>query len=42
MVGGAHGQAGHHVLKHVVLVRKPNNVIATIPPPHGMELIALV
>ena len=42
MVGGARGQVGHHVLKRVVLVRKPDNVIATIPPPHGVELIALV
>ena len=30
MVGGAHGQAGHRALQHVVVVRGPDNVPATI------------
>ena len=42
MVGGAHGQAGHHVMPHVVVVRGPDNVIVTILSPQGVEVIVLV
>ena len=42
MVGGAHGQTGHHVMQHVVVVRGPDNVIVTILPPQGVEVIVLV
>ena len=42
MVGGAHGQTGHHVMLHVVVVRGPDNVIVTIRPPQGLEDTALV
>ena len=39
MVGGAHGQGGHHVMQHVVVVRGPDNVIVTILLPQGVEVI---
>ena len=42
MVGGAHGLAGHHVLQHVVIVRKPDNVFAIILLPQEVEIIVLV
>ena len=42
MVGGAHGQTGHHVMPHVVVVRGPDNVIVTILLPQGVEVIVLV
>ena len=42
MVGGAHGQDGHHVLQHAVMVRETDNVFVTILPPYGEELIVLV
>ena len=42
MVGGARGQAGHHVLQHVVMVREADNVFVTIPPPYGEEMIVLM
>ena len=42
MVGGVHGQVGHHVLKHVVLVKELDSAIATILPPHGVENIVLM
>ena len=42
MVGGAHGQAGHHVMQHVVVVRGPDNVIVTILLPQEAEYIVLV
>ena len=42
MVGGAHGQAGHHVMQHVVVVRGPDNVIVTILLLQEAEYIVLV
>ena len=42
MVGGAHGQPGHHAQQHVVAVQEPGNVCATILLPQGEEVIALV
>ena len=42
MVGGAHGQTGHHVMLHVVVVRGPDNVIVTILPPQGVGVIVQV
>ena len=42
MVGGAHGQAGHHVMQHVVVVRGLDNVIVTILLPQEAEYIVLV
>ena len=42
MVGGAHGQAGHHVMQHVVVVIGPDNVIVTILLPQEAEYIVLV
>ena len=42
MVGGAHGQTGHHVMQHVVVVRGPDNVIVTILLPQEAEYIVLV
>ena len=42
MEGGAHGQAGHHVMQHVVVVRGPDNVIVTILLLQEAEYIVLV
>ena len=42
MVGGAHGQGGHHVMQHVVVVRGQDNVLVTILPPQEVEVIVLV
>ena len=42
MVGGAHGQIGHHVQKHVVVVKELDDVFVTILLPQGEELIVLV
>ena len=42
MVGGAHGLAGHHVLQHVVIVRRPDNVPVITLLPQEVEIIALV
>ena len=42
MVGGAHGLAGRHVLQHVVIVRRPDNVPVTTLLPPEVEVIALV
>ena len=42
MVGGAHGLAGHLVLQHVVIVRRPDNVSVTTLFPQGVEVIVLV
>ena len=42
MVGGAHGQGGHHVMQHVVVVRGPDDVIVTILLPQEAEMIVLV
>ena len=42
MVGGAHGLAGHHVLQHVVIVRRPDNVPVTTLLPQEVEVIVLV
>ena len=42
MVGGAHGQGGHHVMQHVVVVRGPDDVIVTVLLPQEAEMIVLV
>ena len=42
MVGGAHGQTGHHVMQHAVVVKGPDNVIVTILPPQGVGVIVMV
>ena len=42
MVGGAHGQVGHHVQQHVAVVKGPDNVPATILLLQGVEVIVLV
>ena len=42
MVGGAHGQAGRHVLKHVVMVTEADKDPVTIPCLQGVEVIVLV
>ena len=42
MVDGVHGQGGHHVMQHVVVVRGPDDVIVTILLPQGVEMIVLV
>ena len=42
MVGGAHGLAGHRVLQHVVIVRRPDNVPVTTLFPQQVEVIVLV
>ena len=42
MVGGVHGQGGHHVMQHVVVVRGLDDVIVTILLPQGVEVIVLV
>ena len=41
MVGGAHGLVGRHVLQHVVVVDRPDNVCVTTPHPQAVEVIAL-
>lgn len=42
MVGGAHGQVGHHVQQRVVVVKGPDNVPATILLLQGVEVIVVV
>ena len=42
MVNGAHGLTGHHVLQHVVIVGRPENVSVTTLLPQQVEVIALV
>ena len=42
MVGGAHGVVGHHVLQHMVIVRRPGNVFVTTPLPQVVEVIVSV
>ena len=42
MVGGAHGQPGHHAQQHVVVVKEPGNVCATTLLHQGVEVTALV
>ena len=42
MVDGVHGQGGHRVMQHVVVVRGPDDVIVTILLPQGVEMIVLV
>ena len=41
MESGAHGQGGHHVMQHAVVVRGPDNVIVTILLPQGEGVIVL-
>ena len=42
MVGGAHGQAGHHVQQLVVVVEELDSALASILLPREVEMIALV
>ena len=42
MESGAHGQGGHHVMQHVVVVRGPDDVIVTVLLPQEAEMIVLV
>ena len=37
MVGGAHGQTGHCVLQHVVMVTEADNVCVTTLSQQGVE-----
>ena len=42
MVGGAHGQAGCHVLQHVGMVTEPGNVFVTTLSPQEVEITVQV
>ena len=42
MVGGAYGQAGHHVLQHVEMVTEADKDSVTIPHPQGEAMTVMV